>query len=112
MLTKNFAAAGCVAFFALVGCTTERSSSPTRTATEQLLISTAADRAARNLALQMPRDKKLYIDTSNLDRKSVVTGKRVSVRVNLGGRRLINKKQRNQRSRQVQPSHRRHVMNK
>ena len=67
MLTKNFAAAGCVAVFALIGCTTERSSSPTRTATEQLLISTAADRAARNLALQMPRGKKLYIDTSNFD---------------------------------------------
>ncbi|HEY4342836.1 MAG TPA: DUF6655 family protein [Parvibaculum sp.] len=67
MLSQTLARAGCIALLALGGCTTERTSSPTRTATEQLLISTAADRAAKDLALQMPRDKKLYIDTSNFD---------------------------------------------
>ncbi|MCE9649801.1 MAG: hypothetical protein K8R18_09285 [Parvibaculum sp.] len=68
MLTQSLAAATLAALLlALAGCTTGKTSSPPRTATEQLLISTAADRAAKNLALQMPSDKALYIDTSNFD---------------------------------------------
>ncbi|MGH6828226.1 MAG: DUF6655 family protein [Rhizomicrobium sp.] len=43
-------------------CTTERSSVPQRTATEQLLISTAADRAAGELSLDIPRNTKVFID--------------------------------------------------
>src|SRR3546814_14727040 len=35
-------------------------------------------------------------DNSNIDRKSVVSGKSVSVRVDLGGRRIIKKKKKNQ----------------
>jgi hypothetical protein len=66
MLTHTFAVA-CAVCLLLAGCTTERTSTPTRTATEQLLISTAADRAAKQLALQMPKDLKLYIDTSNFE---------------------------------------------
>ena len=46
----------------LAACTTERASVPQRTATEQLLISTAADRAASELSLSIPRNTKVYID--------------------------------------------------
>lgn len=46
----------------LAACTTERSSVPQRTATEQLLISTAADRAASELSLAIPKNTKVYID--------------------------------------------------
>jgi hypothetical protein len=51
----------------LCGCTTEHGSNPDRTATEQLLISTAAERAASKLALQMPADSKVFVDASNFD---------------------------------------------
>ena len=47
---------------ALSACTTERSSVPQRTATEQLLISTAADRAASDLSLSIPKGTTVYID--------------------------------------------------
>jgi hypothetical protein len=46
----------------LSACTTERSSVPLRTATEQLLISTAADRAAGDLSLSIPKGTRVYID--------------------------------------------------
>jgi hypothetical protein len=46
----------------LSACTTERSSVPQRTAMEQLLISTAADRAAGDLSLSIPRNTKVFID--------------------------------------------------
>ena len=43
-------------------CTTERASVPARTATEELLISSAADRAAAALSLSIPKSTKVYID--------------------------------------------------
>jgi len=46
----------------LAGCTTERASQPLRTATEQLLISAAADRAASQLSLGVPAGTKVYVD--------------------------------------------------
>lgn len=49
---------------AVAGCTTTRHTSPSRTATEQLLISTAADRAARDVALKMPTGARVYVDAS------------------------------------------------
>ena len=53
----------CLAAGIILGaCTTERSSVPLRTATEQLLISTAADRAASDLSLSIPKGTKVYID--------------------------------------------------
>jgi hypothetical protein len=55
------------AALALSGCTTEHESNPDRTATEQLLISTAAERAASKLALQMPVDSKIFVDASNFE---------------------------------------------
>lgn len=47
----------------LSGCTTARTSAPPRTATEQLLISTAADRAAAQLSLDIPKGTKVFVDT-------------------------------------------------
>jgi hypothetical protein len=47
----------------LAGCTTARTSAPPRTATEQLLISTAADRAAAQLSLGIPKGTKVFVDT-------------------------------------------------
>ena len=45
------------------GCTTARDTAPPRTATEQLLISTAADRAAAQLSVGIPSGTRVYIDT-------------------------------------------------
>jgi hypothetical protein len=47
----------------LCACTTNRSTSPVRTATEELLISTAADRAAAELSPGVPPGTKVYLDT-------------------------------------------------
>jgi len=52
----------------LCGCSTDRETDPQRTATEQLLISAAADRAAEELALDLgPNNKKAFLDTTNFD---------------------------------------------
>ncbi|MGH7074917.1 MAG: DUF6655 family protein [Stellaceae bacterium] len=50
---------------ALTGCVTERETNPPQTAMEQLLISSAADRAANKLRLDLPRGTRLYIDAHN-----------------------------------------------
>ncbi len=47
---------------ALSGCTIVRETSPSRTATEQLLISTAAERAASALTLNIPPASRVYVD--------------------------------------------------
>jgi hypothetical protein len=47
----------------LAGCTTARSTAPLRTAGEQLLISAAADRAASQLALEIPKGTRIYVDS-------------------------------------------------
>jgi hypothetical protein len=51
----------------LPGCTTDRQTDPQRTATEQLLISTAADRAAESLALDIGSDRKAFLDATNFE---------------------------------------------
>ena len=51
----------------LAGCGTVRETYPGRTATEQLLISTAADRAIDNLALAEVNGKKIFLDVSKLE---------------------------------------------
>jgi hypothetical protein len=51
----------------LAGCTTESTSKPARSAIEELLISTAAERAADKLILQMPSKAKVFVDTTNFD---------------------------------------------
>ena len=45
------------------GCTTSRSTAPLRTASEQLLISAAADRAASQMSLDIPRGTKIFVDS-------------------------------------------------
>lgn len=47
----------------LAACSTERLTDPARTATEQLLISAAADRAAAQLLPGVPTGTKVYVDT-------------------------------------------------
>ena len=51
----------------LGGCTSVVSSNPSRTATEELLLSMAADRAAGNLDLAIPKGSKIFIDASNFE---------------------------------------------
>lgn len=54
------------AFF-IAGCTTIKTTSTARTATEQLLLSTAADHALTNAGLQRVAGKKVYLDTNYFD---------------------------------------------
>jgi hypothetical protein len=51
----------------LPGCTTGRQTDPPRTATEQLLISTAADRAAASIALDLGPERKCFLDATNFE---------------------------------------------
>lgn len=85
MLQKALAS---VAILLIVGaCSTRRDSNPQRTATEQLLISAAADRAAEGIALQVPPGAKVFVDSSNvegLDSKYAVAAMRERV-LELGG---------------------------
>lgn len=55
------------ALLLLGGCTTDRQTDPQRSATEELLISTAADRAAEQLSLDLGPNKKAFLDSSNVD---------------------------------------------
>ncbi|MGA9797185.1 MAG: DUF6655 family protein [Rhizomicrobium sp.] len=48
----------------LAACTTVRTTSPLRSAQEELLISTAADRAAEALVAQLPTNLSVYVDLS------------------------------------------------
>ena len=51
----------------LTGCATVRESYPSRTATEELLISGAAEDAARQLKLGIPSDRKCFLDSTNFE---------------------------------------------
>lgn len=46
----------------LVACSTQRTTEPARTVTEQLLFSTAAERAADKLAFSLPEGSKVFVD--------------------------------------------------
>ena len=52
--------------WALSGCAAERATSPARSATEELLISSAADRAAEKLAEQVPAGLKVLLGTTSV----------------------------------------------
>lgn len=52
---------------ALSGCTTAKESNPSRTAMEELLISTAAERAADQMKLPLPKGAAVYVDASNFE---------------------------------------------
>src|SRR5262249_56835773 len=49
------------------GCWPARETEPARTATEQLMISTAVDRAVDRLNLKIPAGTKLWVDAANFD---------------------------------------------
>lgn len=49
------------------GCTVARETAPARTATEQLLISTAAEHAAAQLVLDVPPGSRVLVDSSNFE---------------------------------------------
>jgi hypothetical protein len=52
---------------ALGACTTTRETSPQRSATEQLLISTAVDRAVEGMDLKIPQGTKVFLDAEQLE---------------------------------------------
>ena len=54
------------ALLLLAGCTTTRNTSPAHSAKEELVINTAADRAAEALAAQVPTNLTAWIDTSGM----------------------------------------------
>lgn len=54
----------------LSACSTVRESLPARTATEQLLLSTAADHAASKLEFNLPRLSKVFVDIQYFDTAS------------------------------------------
>jgi Family of unknown function (DUF6655) len=56
-----------LASLALGGCVTDRQTDTPRSATEELLISAAADRAAEALGDKVPAGSLLFLDTSNFD---------------------------------------------
>jgi hypothetical protein len=51
----------------LGACTTQRDSQPARTATEQLEISAAVDRAVEQIDLKIPAGTKIFVDTADFD---------------------------------------------
>jgi hypothetical protein len=51
----------------LNGCSTTAQSNPARTATEQLLVSTAAEHAANKLALLLPPNSAAFMDNTNFE---------------------------------------------
>lgn len=61
---KVLLAGACLAVL-LAGCSTVRETQPPRTATQELLTSTAADHAASKLHPGIPAGSKIYIDTSD-----------------------------------------------
>jgi hypothetical protein len=73
----------------LTACSLTRESNPPRTATEELLISTAIDRAVEGLKLDIPKSTSVYLDASNFegtDSKYAVSS--IAERVLLVGGRL------------------------
>ena len=63
-MRKTFVPCGILLCAALLaGCTTSRSTAPLRTASEQLLLSAAADRAAAQLSLGIPKGSRIFVDT-------------------------------------------------
>ena len=58
---------GALACLALGGCVTDRQTDTARSATEELLVSTAADRAAEERGQKVPPNSVLFLDTTNFD---------------------------------------------
>ncbi|HTI88199.1 MAG TPA: DUF6655 family protein [Alphaproteobacteria bacterium] len=72
----------------LSACTTSRETNPQRTATEQLLLSTAVDHAVENIRLDIAPGAKVFVDSANfegLDSRYAVGAIRDRI-LRLGGR--------------------------
>jgi hypothetical protein len=63
-----------VVLLLLAGCSSNRVTSPTRSAQEMLLITTAADRAAEALAVQVPSNLTAWIDPSGFSAEDQAYG--------------------------------------
>lgn len=63
----RFGALGALAVIWLCGCVSVKQTDPARTATEQLLLSTAADRATQEMDLSQFAHKKVFLDASYFD---------------------------------------------
>ena len=59
--------AGVVVTLGFSGCTTIKTTTTARTATEQLLLSTAADHAIHDIGLQMFAGRRVFLDESHFD---------------------------------------------
>src|ERR1700743_2743179 len=57
----------CLTALAISGCSTVTQTTPPRSATEQLLISTAADHAAAGMTNPAWAGKKVFVDSSTFD---------------------------------------------
>jgi len=67
-LRRLFVRLWAVALFAsLAACSTLSESEPARTATEQLLFSSAVDRVCDKLALQIPENSKVFVDAGYVE---------------------------------------------
>lgn len=75
--------------FLLMACSTERQTEPQRTATEEMLVSSAADRAVGEIKLDV-KGRSVFVDGSNykgLDAEYTVAA--VRARILKGGARLV-----------------------
>lgn len=63
----KYPALSALALLTLSNCTTIVQTNPARTATEEMLISTASDRAAAKLAPDIPKGKKVFVDNTNFE---------------------------------------------
>lgn len=66
-MTVARAAATVFLLFALSACSTLRESEPGRTATEQLIFSTAIDRVCDKLAINLPENSKVFVDATYVE---------------------------------------------
>ncbi len=67
MIRKITLVAAAAVLLGLAGCSGVRETEPGRTATEQLLFSVAAERAADQLALDIPVGTKVFLDLSYIE---------------------------------------------
>jgi hypothetical protein len=67
MLRSSSLTALAVCLLAIAGCSSFRETLPARSATEQVLLSTAVDRAVDGMDKNWMKGKSIYVDDSNLD---------------------------------------------
>jgi hypothetical protein len=69
-MTQNLFSTGTLLFFAVFlfdGCSTNNTTNPARSATEQLLLSTAANHALQSANLMVFENRKVFLDTNYFD---------------------------------------------